>query len=129
MGIVLVHCRFPSLLGSGITAFARSGIPFFFMLGGYYTFYADKNTTLEVTRRRIKKIFQLLVVAILCYIGWRFVPKLLSGGITEALEWLKLAIFQKEHIADFLLFNVTDSINGVHGIFRQCYMYILCLGF
>ncbi|WP_394927032.1 acyltransferase family protein [uncultured Robinsoniella sp.] len=60
MGIVLVHCRFPQAPGAIITAFARSGIPFFFMLSGYYTFYADRETTLAVTGRRIKKTVQLL---------------------------------------------------------------------
>lgn len=113
LGIVLVHCRFPSVLGAVITAFARSGIPFFFMLSGYYTFYADREMTLSVTGRRMKKTFQLLVAAMFLYIAWRILPKLLSGGITEAFLWLKTALFQKQTIIDFLLLNVTDSVNGV----------------
>lgn len=126
MGIVLIHCRFPSVPGAVISAFARTGIPFFFMLSGYYTFFADKETTLVVTGRRIKKTLQLLVAAMICYIGWRFLPKLLSGGIAEAMEWLSLAIFQSQNIFDFLLFNVTDSINGVLWyIPAALYVYLL----
>lgn len=113
LGIVLVHCRFPSAPGAVITAFARSGIPFFFMLSGYYTFYTDREKTLAVTGRRVKKTFQLLVTAMLFYIAWRFLPKLLSGGIQEAFLWVKTALFQQQIILEFLLLNVTDSVNGV----------------
>lgn len=113
LGIVLVHCRFPSVPGAVITAFARSGIPFFFMLSGYYTFYTDREKTLAVTGRRVKKTFQLLVTAMFFYIAWRFLPKLLSGGIQEAFLWVKTALFQQQIILEFLLLNVTDSVNGV----------------
>lgn len=113
LGIVLVHCRFPSVPGEVITAFARSGIPFFFILSGYYTFYTDREKTLAVTWRRVKKTFQLLVTAMLFYIAWRFLPKLLSGGIQEAFLWVKTALFQQQIILEFLLLNVTDSVNGV----------------
>ena len=113
LGIVLVHCRFPSAPGAVITAFARSGIPFFFMLSGYYTFYTDREKTLAVTGRRVKKTFQLLVTAMFFYIAWRFLPKLLSGGIQEAFLWVKTALFQQQIILEFLLLNVTDSVNGV----------------
>lgn len=113
LGIVLVHCRFPSAPGAVITAFARSGIPFFFMLSGYYTFYTDREKTLAVSGRRVKKTFQLLVTAMLFYIAWRFLPKLLSGGIQEAFLWVKTALFQQQIILEFLLLNVTDSVNGV----------------
>lgn len=126
MGIVLVHCRFPSVPGAVITAFARSGIPFFFMLSGYYTFYADRETTLSVTGRRIKKSFWLLMTVMLFYIAWRILPKLLSGGITEVFLWLKTSLFQQQIIIDFLLLNVTDSVNGVLWyIPAALYVYLL----
>ena len=126
MGIVLVHCRFPSVPGAVITAFARSGIPFFFMLSGYYTFYTDRETTLAVTGRRIKKSFWLLMAAMLLYIAWRILPKLLSGGITEVFLWLETSLFQQQIIIDFLLLNVTDSVNGVLWyIPAALYVYLL----
>ena len=126
LGIVLVHCRFPSAPGAVITAFARSGIPFFFMLSGYYTFYTDREKTLAVTGRRVKKTFQLLVTAMLFYIAWRFLPKLLSGGIQEAFLWVKTALFQQQIIFEFLLLNVTDSVNGVLWyIPAALYVYLL----
>lgn len=126
MGIVLVHCRFPSVPGAVITAFARSGIPFFFMLSGYYTFYTDRETTLSVTGRRIKKSFRLLMAVMLFYIAWRILPKLLSGGITEAFLWVKTSLFQQQIIMDFLLLNVTDSVNGVLWyIPAALYVYLL----
>lgn len=126
MGIVLVHCRFPSVPGAVITAFARSGIPFFFMLSGYYTFYTDRETTLAVTGRRIKKSFWLLMAAMLLYIAWRILPKLLSGGITEVFLWLETSLFQQQIIIDFLMLNVTDSVNGVLWyIPAALYVYLL----
>lgn len=126
LGIVLVHCRFPSVPGAVITAFARSGIPFFFILSGYYTFYTDREKTLAVTWRRVKKTFQLLVTAMLLYIAWRFLPKLLSGGIPEAFLWIQTALFQQQNLLDFLLFNVTDSVNGVLWyIPAALYVYLL----
>lgn len=126
MGIVLVHCRFPSVPGAVITAFARSGIPFFFMLSGYYTFYTDRETTIAVTGRRIKKSFWLLMAAMLLYIAWRILPKLLSGGITEVFLWLETSLFQQQIIIDFLMLNVTDSVNGVLWyIPAALYVYLL----
>lgn len=126
LGIVLVHCRFPSVPGAVITAFARSGIPFFFILSGYYTFYTDREKTLAVTWRRVKKTFQLLVTAMLFYIAWRILPKLLSGGIPEAFSWIQTALFQQQNLLDFLLFNVTDSVNGVLWyIPAALYVYLL----
>lgn len=126
LGIVLVHCRFPSVPGAVITAFARSGIPFFFILSGYYTFYTNREKTLAVTWRRVKKTFQLLVTAMLFYIAWRILPKLLSGGIPEAFLWIQTALFQQQNLLDFLLFNVTDSVNGVLWyIPAALYVYLL----
>lgn len=126
LGIVLVHCRFPLVPGAVITAFARSGIPFFFILSGYYTFYTNREKTLAVTWRRVKKTFQLLVTAMLFYIAWRILPKLLSGGIPEAFSWIQTALFQQQNLLDFLLFNVTDSVNGVLWyIPAALYVYLL----
>lgn len=126
LGIVLVHCRFPLVPGAVITAFARSGIPFFFILSGYYTFYTNREKTLAVTWRRVKKTFQLLVTAMLLYIAWRILPKLLSGGIPEAFSWIQTALFQQQNLLDFLLFNVTDSVNGVLWyIPAALYVYLL----
>ena len=43
-GVVFIHVSFPGQTGQIIKALARSAVPFFFMVSGYFCYYNRRNT-------------------------------------------------------------------------------------
>lgn len=61
--IIAIHCKFPGAVGNGITIVARIGVPFFFMISGYYA-YPLKRIKFKIIR--IIKIAILMEIIYIC---------------------------------------------------------------
>ena len=46
-GVVFIHVSFPGQTGQIIKALARSAVPFFFMVSGYFCYYIEETPTEE----------------------------------------------------------------------------------
>ena len=44
-GVVFIHVSFPGQTGQIIKALARSAVPFFFMVSGYFCYYNRRNVS------------------------------------------------------------------------------------
>ena len=105
--IVLIHCRFPGILGGVSVAIARAAVFYFFIISGFFTFRADENAFYRALRRQILKIIKITGVAFILGITWRIILAVFgkSGSLAMlAHEWISLdslinvLVFQKDII-------------------------------
>ena len=74
-GVVFIHVSFPGQTGQIIKALARSAVPFFFMVSGYFCYYNRRNTDRgkRITDKipaKVQHILTLLAFALLFYLLW-----------------------------------------------------------
>ena len=64
IGVVLIHCRFPGVVGILIRTIARFAVPFFTMISGFYLISSDTEIV-DTTRlkEKIKHILKLIAGA------------------------------------------------------------------
>lgn len=66
--IVLIHCRFPGYIGNIFRTIAKFGVPFFFMIAGYFFLYGKEHYYDESkTKKKIIHIIKIIIVAELFY--------------------------------------------------------------
>lgn len=117
--IVCIHCPFPGAFGQYFTAFARIGVPIFFMITGY--FYSD---IVERNREgvQVRKIVELIVEANLLYLAWNCFYAVISGN--GIISYLTQTITAK-NMAKFVLLNVSP-FNG-HLWYLGAILYVLLI--
>ena len=92
-GVVFIHVSFPGQTGQIIKALARSAVPFFFMVSGYFCYYNRRNNDRgkRITDKipaKVQHILTLLAFAVLFYFLWESAMHLVEnafyGGRTLA---------------------------------------------
>ena len=68
IAVILIHCRFPGIVGGTFRAIARFAVPFFFSVSGYFLYASDQYLSIQTVRVRLKKTITLLVSAELFYV-------------------------------------------------------------
>ena len=69
--IAFIHCRFPGYLGNVIRTIAKCGVPFFFMVSGYFFLYGKEHLYIESkAKNKIKHVLIIVVFTTLFYIGY-----------------------------------------------------------
>lgn len=105
--VVLLHIRFPGMAGELVNAFARYAVPFFFLISGYFCFYAKKEDTLKKMPGKVKHIMLLMAVSFPFYIIWEGIMEILEGK--DALEWMGQLV-SPETLKEFLLYNYSSPV-------------------
>lgn len=112
--VVFMHCEFPGALGIAVQCISRFCVPFFFMVSGYYSFYADKRSATPVDRKAAH-IAKITAVSCALYI---FLSLRQGIGIflsVPAEGWIK-----------WVLFNQPVRISGhLWFLFALLYVYVL----
>lgn len=112
LGVVFIHVSFPGQTGQVIKALARSAVPFFFMVSGYFCYYNRRNTDRgsRITDKipaKVHHILKLLTFAVLFYFLWGSVMHLVEK---EAIgPWLQEMV-KKEHLQELLWYNSTSQL-------------------
>ena len=105
--IVLIHCRFPGILGGLSVAVARAAVFYFFVISGYFTFRADENAFYLALKRQFFKILKITSIAFVLGITWRIILAVFGKSGSLALlahEWasldslIEVLIFQRDII-------------------------------
>lgn len=90
MGVIIMHCSFPGVIGKFIAYLFKFAVPLFFLISGYFLFKPnlDKTDKMNVLKRKALHIFKILIVAELLS-AFYFVSKnyLLTGGYDFNLTW------------------------------------------
>ena len=117
-GVVFIHVSFPGQTGQIIKALARSAVPFFFMVSGYFCYYNRRNTDRgkRITDKipaKVQHILTLLAFAVLFYFLWESAMHLVEK---EAIgPWLQEMV-KKEHLKELFRYNSTSQL-------KPCLLY------
>ncbi len=105
--IILIHCRFPGLLGGISVAVARAAVFYFFIISGFFTFRADERAFYRALKRQTLKIVKITGIAFILGITWRIILAVFgkSGSLAMLVrEWINpdslinILVFQKDII-------------------------------
>ena len=117
-GVVFIHVSFPGQTGQIIKALARSAVPFFFMVSGYFCYYNRRNTDNrgntdkgnQITDKipaKVHHILKLLAFAVFFYFLWGSMMHLVEK---EAIgPWLQEMV-KKEHLKELFRYNSTSPL-------------------
>lgn len=104
--VVFIHISFPGMTGRIIKTLARSAVPFFFMVSGFFCYYGEKSAAGKIPGKIIH-ILKITVFSLLFYFLWGCMVQVMKGQ--SVLKWAG-KIFCAESMRDFFLYNFTSSI-------------------
>lgn len=117
--IVCIHAQFPGAFGKYFVALARSAVPVFFMITGFfYSQTAMKNRTVK----QIKKIFGLVIGSNLFYLLWNTAVNLTNPAAAEAYF---SKCFSLKSAIEFLVFD--ESPFAEHLWYLSAVLYVLVI--
>ena len=150
--VVFIHVGFPGETGQIIKVIARFAVPFFFMISGYFCYYAEKSRGVKccdakrydvkhgdaknsdekkrqnITDKIILKIchiLRLFLIAVLFYIIW----EVLMTGIEEKSIFSRMQeAVESQHIKEFIRYNSTSQIRA-HLWFLPALLYCYVLDY
>lgn len=105
IGIILIHCKFPGIFGNCIRTLAKIGVPFFFMVSGFFSLYGT-NLTVDRMRmcKKIKHVFNLLLGSGFFYLMFHLLVYCLLGKSSPLSEFYRYVTIDK-----VVRFFVTNS--------------------
>ncbi len=121
--VVFGHAIFPGTFGQMVFTLASAGVPIFFLISGYYSYYEDSQMVAKKTPTKLFNIAKLTFGTCILYFVWKFVYTLLKGDtLISAIQE-----FSVKKIATLLVLNDTDVIAGSHLWFLFCLIYAYIL--
>lgn len=117
--VVFIHVLFYGEFGVAIDALARFAVPFFFLVSGYYSY----NITCEKIKKRIKNIFSLFVISVICYAIFQIACLLKYN--TNGLMALLNSYTDLSTYIDLLVFNVTIISGHLWYLLAALYVYVI----
>ncbi len=104
--VVLIHCKFPGILGLSVQAVARFAVPLFFMVSGYYCYRRDSDGGVSDIHSVKRKI---LHVANITFIGYLFYCLffLVENWLIHANHTFD---FSLRHVLKVIVFNVPSNV-------------------
>lgn len=118
--VVTIHIPFEGKVGSLVFSFAKTAVPFFLVVSGYFLYREDTSQFLHRITKQLKKILFLTVVANLFYFLPVFIPACLSHTTTSFWN----TYFTDYHIRNFLLWNMSPF--SFHLWYLGSFLYALC---
>ena len=117
--VVFIHCQFPGTFGQWMNCLARAGVPFFFMVSGYFAYGAGE----QVMRRRVVSAAKLNIVATGLFVLWgAYKTRYLDyGSIKGWLSW----VLSPQSLSNWLVVNVNPF--GGHLWYLSALLGILCV--
>jgi peptidoglycan/LPS O-acetylase OafA/YrhL len=115
--VVFIHIKFPYEYGYYVTTLARFGVPFFFMISGYFSFKNVDNS--EYIIRQIKKILKISFLSFGFYLLFDIFINL------ENFIFHLSLLFNFNNIKLFLFYNVLPCGMHLWYLFSLIYVYII----
>jgi surface polysaccharide O-acyltransferase-like enzyme len=138
--VVFMHCEFPGILGTMVQAMSRFCVPLFFMVSGYFSFFAtaDSIETASRMRKKVKHVGKITLFACLAYLLFDIVQyfafdkdvfQISSGKALDLLFFNKPFIVAGQYwflfalLYDYILFALVLKFNKV----RTVYIIAACM--
>ena len=112
--VIILHCEFPTLIGSVINIFARIGVPLFFMISGFFAISKVRDKTKKRLREKIFRTFRLVLIYYLLNIIFDTIVKCSVFQLTTISEIVS-ALTDLNSLKDAILWNRT--LLGIGGWF------------
>ena len=126
--IVWMHTNSGGVVNSVIVCMARFGIPFFFMVSGYFTYKEKKVDYTKVLTKKIIHILKLIVIATLIYVVWQWVvdPFIKNGHIPNLLNSIEKSV-HNFNIFNTLVLNINPFCGILWFLNALLYCYLIWL--
>lgn len=122
--VVLIHQKFPGILGEIITPLARIAVPFFFITSGFLLYsHKQKQLSLKI-KKQIKFILIITALSTILYLLWETIVNLNQGNSIQ--QFIK-ENFSLVKIAKLMVLN--DIQIGSHLWYLYAYIYVLVIYF
>lgn len=118
--VIILHCEFPTLVGSVINIFARIGVPLFFMISGYFAISEDYDKTKKKLKNKISRTFKLVLLYYLLNIIFDVVVKCYMFKVITISE-IVVTLTNLNNIKDAIFWNRT--LIGIGGWFLPALMF------
>lgn len=135
--VVFLHCEFPGVLGILVQTVSRFSVPFFFMISGYYCFYATGITPGSKMKAKLKHIAVICINSTIFYLIAAYVSgKQMTIGGMGGVNWI---VFNSPCIVvgqlwflfallyDYLLYAVINKYKVHH--MALCFVPMLFLAY
>ncbi|MBE5843600.1 MAG: acyltransferase [Butyrivibrio sp.] len=130
--IILIHCKFPGLLGDLCEAFARFGVPMFFAISGKFLLSENDVSTTQIRTRLKKKIVSLVKIIIpiwLFYTVYSLFYSLTCGYTVSRWASEKYNLFELSRLILFnsgkFIYDFTYAFDHLWFVFALLYVYAL----
>lgn len=92
LAVVILHCPFPTKIGSILSIYTRFAVPLFFIISGYFCRFSVYSSDLAKLKKKISHVLRILTAGLLLYgiVGVCINGGLSVEGITsiEVLDWV-----------------------------------------
>lgn len=127
-GVVFFHTKIPDVVLDGVLqSFFRFAMPLFFMISGYYTYYADESVLQRKMPAKIKHIWNISLIGCVYYFFFHLAIGLFgdSHGSWSATVNRFAVLFTPKRILEWIVFNNDPFINIMWFTFALMYCYII----
>lgn len=102
--VVFIHAGFPGEPGEIIKVIARSAVPFFFMISGYFCYYAPEKgkKATEKIPLKMQHILKLFLISVFFYGIWDILLKVKDG---ESISLWLHELVGKQQLIKFVKYN------------------------
>ena len=102
VGVVMIHCSFPGIVGKVIYGLARFGVPFFLIVSGYFAYNENYEKLCKYLSKRIIRVLKIWCVT---FIGY-FILLFILNGCSK--DWIaNNFLVDYDRILSFLLLQNT----------------------
>ena len=121
--VIILHCEFPTIIGSIINIVARVGVPLFFMTSGFFSISQDQDKAKKKLRTKVLRTLKLVVVYYVLNICYDVIVKCWLFHQETISQMISILINPKS-IKDAIVWNRT--LIGIGGWFLPALMF--CYG-
>lgn len=101
IGVIIMHCGFPTVVGDLIRYLFKFAVPIFFMISGYFAYYDNREIVKNKLPKKMIHIFKLTLIAEIGYA----IYALLKNNFTISLNINTIEVLKKMLVGTF--FNGT----------------------
>lgn len=92
LAVVVLHCPFPTQIGSMLSIYTRFAVPLFFIISGYFCEFSVSSSDFTKLKKKVSHVLHILAAGLLLYgiVGVCINQGISAGSITaiEFFDWL-----------------------------------------
>ena len=92
LAVVILHCPFPTKIGSILSIYTRFAVPLFFIISGYFCRFSVSGSDLTKLKKKVSHVLHILAAGLLLY---GIIGVFINGGLSawrittiEVLDWV-----------------------------------------